>query len=250
MSVLAFAPSAAAAERSGLRATTSRAPTPSTRPSSSFAPRRANRRRASSSSPRAADASGPQDSASASSSGGGGIPERNLRRDLSAQEYADLKAKLAKDTALYGAGLCAYSTLGYGLANGISAAWGAGASLLYLKLLGEYVDELEAKELTDDAYTRNLVYEPVTDVFGMLGGAFGKVGSVYSQALLQKRLLVPVLFTAAAAAFNAADFPFDVNYGPALLGFLTYKAAVLTKLYEDLKPDIVSAITGGRSEDE
>ena len=132
MSVLAFAPSAAAAERSGLRATTSRAPAPSTRPSSSFAPRRANRRRASSS-PRAADASGPQDSASASSSGGGGIPERNLRRDLSAQEYADLKAKLAKDTALYGAGLCAYSTLGYGLANGISAAWGAGASLLYLK---------------------------------------------------------------------------------------------------------------------
>ena len=248
MSVLAFAPSAAAAERSGLRATTSRAPAPSTRPSSSFAPRRANRRRASSSSPRAADASGPQDSASASS--GGGIPERNLRRDLSAKEYADLKAKLAKDTALYGAGLCAYSTLGYGLANGISAAWGAGASLLYLKLLGEYVDELEAKELTDDAYTRNLVYEPVTDVFGMLGGAFGKVGSVYSQALLQKRLLVPVLFTAAAAAFNAADFPFDVNYGPALLGFLTYKAAVLTKLYEDLKPDIVSAITGGRSEDE
>ena len=73
---------------------------------------------------------------------------------------------------------------------------------------------------------------------------------MYSQALLQKRLLVPVLFTAAAAAFNAADFPFDVNYGPALLGFLTYKAAVLTKLYEDLKPDIVSAITGGRSEDE
>ena len=157
MSVLAFAPSAAAA--GSLRATTSRAPAPSTRPSSSFAPRRANRRRASSSSPRAADASGPQDSASASSSGGGGIPERNLRRDLSAKEYADLKAKLAKDTALYGAGLCAYSTLGYGLANGISAAWGAGASLLYLKLLGEYV-ESSSEGLTDDAYTRNLVYGP------------------------------------------------------------------------------------------
>ena len=57
-----------------------------------------------------------------------------------------------------------------------SAAWGAGASLLYLKLLGEYVDDLEAKELTDDAYTRNLVYEPATDVFGMLGARSGRWG--------------------------------------------------------------------------
>ena len=34
-----------------------------------------------------------------------------------------------------------------------------------------------------------------------------------------------------------------------LLGFLTYKAAVLTKLYEDLKPDIISAITGAGGEE-
>ena len=84
----------------------------------------------------------------------------------------------------------------------------------------------------------------------MLGGAFGKVGAVYSQALLQKRLLVPVAAAAACSAFNAAEFPFDVNYGPVLLGFLTYKAAVLQKLYQDLKPDIVAAIAGGSSEDD
>jgi hypothetical protein len=35
-----------------------------------------------------------------------------------------------------------------------------------------------------------------------------------------------------------------------LLGFLTYKAAVLTKLYEDIKPDIVSAIAGGPGEED
>ncbi len=183
----------------------------------------------------------------------GGIPLRNLRRDLSSREYAELKQSLFKNTGLYAAGLVAYSTLGYGAANGISAAVGGGASLLYLKLLCDYVDGLSAETTADpdgNMYTRNLVYEPVTDVFGMLGGAFGKVGAVYSQALLQKRLLVPVAAAAACSAFNAAEFPFDVNYGPVLLGFLTYKAAVLQKLYQDLKPDIVAAIAGGSSEDD
>lgn len=33
------------------------------------------------------------------------------------------------------------------------------------------------------------------------------------------------------------------------LGFLSYKAAVLTKLYADLKPDMIKAITGGVEED-
>ena len=179
-----------------------------------------------------------------------GIPERNLRKDMSAKEYADLKATLFKTTAAYGAGLTAYSTLGYGLANGFSAALGSGAGLVYLYLLGKYVDELEPNDGEfDDLYTRNLVYEPVNDVFGMLGGAFGKVGQVYSQALLQKRLLVPVVVAAGTSAFNALDFPVDFNYGPVLLGFLTYKAAVLTKLYEDLKPDIISAITGAGGEE-
>ena len=174
-----------------------------------------------------------------------GIPDRNLRKDLSAAEYAELKSWLLRTTGLYGLGLTAYSTLGYGLANGLSAALGTAGSLVYLVMLGQYVDELKGSELDEEAYTRNLVYEPVTDVFSMLGGAFGKVGQVYSQALLQKRLLVPVVIAASSSAFNALDAPFDFNYGPMLLGFLTYKAAVLTKLYEDLKPDIIKAIAGG-----
>ena len=107
----------------------------------------------------------------------GGIPLRNLRRDTSAQEYVDLKKSLFKNTGLYAAGLVAYSTLGYGLGNGISAAIGGVSSLVYLNLLCEHVDKLSSKE-TDDPddlmYTRNLVYEPVTDVGAMLGGAFGK----------------------------------------------------------------------------
>jgi hypothetical protein len=94
------------------------------------------------------------------------------------------------------------------------------------------------------------VYEPVTDVGAMLGGAFGKVGAVYSQALLQKRLLVPVFLVVFATTFNKLDAPFDFNYGPVLLGFLTYKAAVLTKVYEDLKPALISALKGEDGDDE
>ena len=112
-------------------------------------------------------------------------------------------------------------------------------------MLQRYVDDLEPKEgWEDELYTRNLVYEPVTDVFGMIGGAFGKVGQVYSQALLQKRLLVPCAVAVFASAFNALDFPFDFNYGPVLLGFVTYKAAVLSIMYEDVKGDITRAIAG------
>ena len=174
-----------------------------------------------------------------------GIPDGNLRKDASASEYAELKQKLLKTTALYGAGLTAYCTLGYGLANGLSAALGTTGGVAYLLMLQRYVDDLEAKEgWEDELYTRNLVYEPVTDVFGMVGGAFGKVGQVYSQALLQKRLLVPCAVAIFASAFNALDLPFDFNYGPVLLGFMTYKAAVLSIVYEDVKGDITRAIAG------
>ena len=174
-----------------------------------------------------------------------GIPDGNLRKDASASEYAELKQTLLKTTALYGAGLTAYCTLGYGLANGLSAALGTTGGVAYLLMLQRYVDDLEAKEgWEDELYTRNLVYEPVTDVFGMVGGAFGKVGQVYSQALLQKRLLVPCAVAIFASAFNALDLPFDFNYGPVLLGFVTYKAAVLSIVYEDVKGDITRAIAG------
>ena len=49
-------------------------------------------------------------------------------------------------------------------------------------------------------------------------GAFGKVGAVYSRALLQKRLLVPVAMAATTSAWNFFDLPFDFQYGPMLLG--------------------------------
>jgi len=161
---------------------------------------------------------------------------------------------LFKNTRLYATGLVLYATLGYGVANGVSAAIGGGASLAYLKLLCDHVDALSGEDTADPhelMYTRNLVYEPVTDVFGMLGGAFGKVGAVYAQALFQKRLLIPVVVAGSCAAFNASEAaPFDIQYGPLLVGFLAYKAAVLRQLYQDLRPDIIAALTGNGQDDD
>ena len=152
-------------ERSGLRATTSSASSsPSTRVASP------NRRRSHTRRGRALAA---VDDAT-------GIPERNLRKDMSAKEYADLKATLFKTTAAYGAGLTAYSTLGYGLASGFGAALGSGWVSSTSTSSASRPAQPNDGEF-DDLYTRNLVYEPVNDVFGMLG-VLGKVGQVLAGA--------------------------------------------------------------------
>jgi hypothetical protein len=156
------------------------------------------------------------------------------------EEYRALKAELTSTCAKHGAGLSAYALLGYGVAPGLSAALGVLGGLGYLKLLQEYCDELsEGKagvDVSEADYTRNLVYEPVTDVGAMLGGAFGKVGGVYSRALLQKRLLVPVALVVFTSTWNHLDLPFDFSYGATFCGFLCYKTAVLAKTWAILKP--------------
>ena len=156
------------------------------------------------------------------------------------EEYRALKADLTSTCAKHGAGLSAYALLGYGVAPGLSAALGVLGGLGYLKLLQDYCDELsEGKagvDVSEADYTRNLVYEPVTDVGAMLGGAFGKVGGVYSRALLQKRLLVPVALVVFTSTWNHLDLPFDFSYGATFCGFLCYKTAVLAKTWQILKP--------------
>ena len=197
----------------------------------------------SSSSPSSSDALNPtRGKFSARLSTGGFRPADDATELLntSAAEYVELKRWLLVTTAKYGAVLSAYCTLGYGLAPGVSAAAGVAGSVAYVYLLEEYVDTIQADT---GAYTRNLVYEPVTSVMPLLTGAFGKVGAVYSRALLQKRLLVPVAMAATSSLWNALDGPFDLNYGAEFVGFLMYKAAVLTKLWESLKPDIIKTLS-------
>ena len=165
------------------------------------------------------------------------------KKRLSDEEYAELKRELRNTTAAHGAALSAYCALGYGVAPGLSAALGASGALTYLALLQRYVDGVGAESggVGEADYTRNLVYEPVTDVGAMLGGAFGKVGGVYSRALLQRRLLVPAALVVWTSCWNRLDLPFDFSYGATFCGFLCYKTATLAKTWEILKPLVLEA---------
>ena len=163
--------------------------------------------------------------------------EKKTRSD---EEYARLKSELTATTVTHASALSAYCLLGYGVAPGLSAALGGVGAVGYLTLLQRYVDNVSEREadgnISEMDYTRNLVCEPVTDVGAMLGGAFEKVSGVYSRALLQKRLLVPVALVAVTSTWNHLDLPFDFSYGATFCGFLCYKTAVLSKTWEILKP--------------
>lgn len=163
--------------------------------------------------------------------------EKKTRSD---EEYARLKSELTATTVTHASALSAYCLLGYGVAPGLSAALGGVGAVGYLTLLQRYVDNVSERKadgnISEMDYTRNLVYEPVTDVGAMLGGAFEKVSGVYSRALLQKRLLVPVALVAVTSTWNHLDLPFDFSYGATFCGFLCYKTAVLSKTWEILKP--------------
>ena len=158
------------------------------------------------------------------------------------KEYELLKTELKTLTLKYGAGLTLYCLLGYGIASSFSSAIGVIGSYVYLQFLSEYVDTVneERDGYKEEDYTRNLVYEPVTDVKKLVFGpesVLGKIATIYSRALFQKRLIVPVVVVASEALWNhIPGHPFDFNYGVTLIGFLTYKASALTVTYGTLKP--------------
>ena len=165
--------------------------------------------------------------------------EKKIESD---KEYEALKSELKTLTLKYGAGLSAYCLLGYGVASSLSSIVGVIGAMAYLQFLSEYVDTVneERDGYKEEEYTRNLVYEPVTDVKKLVLGpesVLGKIATIYSRALFQKRLIVPVLVVASESLWNhIPGHPFDFNYGVTLLGFLTYKASALTVTYGTLKP--------------
>ena len=158
------------------------------------------------------------------------------------KEYELLKTELKTLTLKYGAGLTLYCLLGYGIASSFSSAIGVIGSYVYLQFLSEYVDTVneERDGYKEEDYTRNLVCEPVTDVKKLVFGpesVLGKIATIYSRALFQKRLIVPVVVVASESLWNhIPGHPFDFNYGVTLIGFLTYKASALTVTYGTLKP--------------
>ena len=113
-------------------------------------------------------------------------------------EYRRLKKTLKNSTAGYGAALATSYFITQGADQGVSAVVGALASYAYVSLLSERVDNLE-------------------------------------KAAFQKEFLAPLSAAAFEVSWNHAPFAFDFDYGATFVGFLAYKFALSTVLYETVR---------------
>jgi hypothetical protein len=113
-------------------------------------------------------------------------------------EYARLKSTLKKSTAGYGTVLAATHFITQGAEQGVSATLGAIASYAYVSLLSDRVDKFE-------------------------------------ESTFQKEFLAPLGAAAFEVSWNNAPFAFDFDYGATFVGFLAYKFALSTVLYETVR---------------
>lgn len=113
-------------------------------------------------------------------------------------DYRRLKKNLKNSTAGYGTALATSYFITQGADQGVSAVIGALASYAYVSLLSERVDNLE-------------------------------------KAAFQKEFLAPLSAAAFEVTWNHAPFAFDFDYGATFVGFLAYKFALTTVLYETVR---------------
>jgi len=110
-------------------------------------------------------------------------------------EYRRLKKNLKNSTAGYGTALATSYFITQGADQGVSAVVGALASYAYVSLLSDRVDNIET-------------------------------------ATFQKEFLAPLSAAAFEVSWNNAPFAFDFDYGATFVGFLAYKFALSTVLYQ------------------
>ena len=113
-------------------------------------------------------------------------------------EYSRLKTTLKRSTAGYGTALSASYFITQGADQGVSAVLGAAASYAYVTLLSDRVDKFE-------------------------------------NSAIQKEFLAPLSAAAFEVSWNNAPFAFDFDYGATFVGFLAYKFALSTVLYETVR---------------
>ena len=112
-------------------------------------------------------------------------------------DYEKLKRKINRTTFAYGTALTSTYFITQGAPEGVSAALGVATSLSYISLLENHVDNIE-------------------------------------QSPFQKQLLAPIGAAVFETMWNNAPFGFDFDYGATLVGFLAYKLALLTVVYEEV----------------
>lgn len=119
-------------------------------------------------------------------------------------DYEKLKDKINRTTLGYGTALTSSYFITQGAEEGISATIGVATSLAYIGLLARRVDNIE------------------------------------KSSSFQKQLFVPVGTAIFETMWNHAPFAFDFDYGATLMGFLAYKGALLTVLYEEVRKMLLS----------
>ena len=112
--------------------------------------------------------------------------------------YTNLKKSLKKTTAGCGSALSASYFITQGADQGVSAALGALTSYAYISLLSERVDKFE-------------------------------------KSAIQKEFIAPISAAAFEVSWNHAPFAFDFDYGATFVGFLAYKFALTSVLYETVR---------------
>ena len=85
-----------------------------------------------------------------------------------------------------------------GAEQGVSASLGVLSSFVYISLLEKHVDNIE-------------------------------------KSLFQKQLFAPIGTAVFEAMWNSAPFAFDFDYGATFVGFLAYKVALLSVVYDEVK---------------
>ena len=128
-------------------------------------------------------------------------------------DYEKLKSKINRTTLGYGTTLATTYYITQGAAEGVSATLGVLSSLTYIGLLTQRVDNIE------------------------------------KSSPFQKQLLVPVGTAIFETMWNNAPFGFDFDYGATLMGFLAYKFALLTVVYEEVRKMLLDVTTDGEEQD-
>ncbi len=118
-------------------------------------------------------------------------------------EYRRLKKTLKTSTVGYGSAVSASYFIAQGAEQGVSAMLGAVTSYAYICLLSDRVDNFE-------------------------------------KSTIQKEFLAPLGAAAFEVSWNNAPFAFDFDYGATFLGFLAYKFALTTVLYETVRSMLIT----------
>ena len=163
-------------------------------------------------------------------------PVNEATRQVGLDEYEALKAMLLRRTWKFGALFSVYLFLVLPSTNAsVMELVGCAASYAYLSLLMRHVDAY-----TEDSETPMFEAERVDDtVLRTLNKIV--VGLGYS---LNARLLIPVGLVAGCALYNgvAGEGGLSlVEEGCMVGGFLGYKVALVTKVYDDLKPKVLTS---------